>query len=269
MKFTNNAYRLPRAIATDFLQCFDSGSTEPMQIMAVDERTSEKTSFVVKPRGHERNTNVASCKELIGAWIAMEMGIKVFEPALMDITQDFVETLRGNDHFGVFSRSIGTNFATKYVEGAMQLIGLPLEITDQALEIMSFDMSLDNADRGGMKPNLLVVGDQLTVFDHEYCFSFMELFSFARNPTPWDLQGLQLDLLKKHFLYEKLRGRRHNFRPSTEKLELIDDRFWEKVRDVLPVQWLVDEIGHYINYLAQMRNNKAEFAAALTNAMLA
>lgn len=267
MRFTNDDYVLPRAIATDFVQCLQSGSTEPMQVLCVEENTQRKRSFVVKPKGHERNTNAASCKELIGAWIAMEMGIKVFEPALVDISQDFVDLLAGNIHQNVFSLSIGVNFATKFIEGAMPVMGLPLGVTEQALQILSFDMSLDNADRRVEKPNMLMVDEELTIFDHELCFSFIELLAFLRNNSPWNLEGSQNDLLKRHFLYDKLRGQRYNFSPPTEKLDLINDRFWEKVREYLPVQWHVNEIMSYIEHLTRMRDNRLEFANALTAAM--
>ncbi|MBK8521463.1 MAG: hypothetical protein IPL54_11560 [Chitinophagaceae bacterium] len=52
----------------------------------------------------------SSSRELIAAFIAMELELHVAEPVLVNVTPEFVETLIGKDGYKFASNSIGLNF---------------------------------------------------------------------------------------------------------------------------------------------------------------
>jgi hypothetical protein len=271
-KITDENYKVKTVHATEWQDVFSTGTTEPMLILALDAENGERDSYVVKPFGHPRIYQQAVMKECLGAWIALELGLNAFEPAYIEISTDFVDTLHGNSHYQRFIKSIGLNFGTKYVPGTIPVIGpacLSWIQTSQAECVTSFDLFISNADRREEKPNLLMVQSNLYVFDHELAFDFMLMLSFNRNPRPWELGDVELTMLRKHFLYPKLRGTQVQIYDFIERFTQLDERFWTKASHLLPTNWLSDDLTTIKNHLALIVENRTIFAQQLAQAILA
>jgi len=271
VKITQENYSLPHIHATEWREVLDSGTTQPMLILGIDQDSGTRDSFVLKPCSSPRMFSGAICNELLGAWIGIELGLKVFEPVLINVSAEFAESIRGHEHYSSMIKSIGLNFGTRYMPGCRKLPSNQLLTNPQivqAEQVVTFDMYIDNADRGAGNANLLMHDSDLYVFDHELAFSFILAFSFNKNPKPWELRNTELELLRKHFLYSRLRGSKIDISEFVEKFTLLDDTFWSKAKMYLPDQWFSEDFNTIKNHLTLISENRAIFAKELSNALL-
>ncbi len=97
----------------------------------------------------------------------------------------------------------------------------------------------------------------------------MLMLSFNRNPKPWELGEMELTMLRKHFLYPKLRGTQVEILDFIEGFARLDDNFWGKASHLLPPDWVSDDLATIQNHLALIVENRAIFAQQLAQAILA
>lgn len=271
-KITDEKYVVKTVHATEWHNVLATGTTQPMLIWAIDIESGERDSYVIKPFGHPRIYYNSVMKECLGAWIAMELGLNTFEPIYINVTRDFVETLRGSQHYQRFTESIGWNFGTLYIPGTIPVIGtncLSRIQVSQAEQVTSFDLLISNADRRFDNPNLVTIKSELFVFDHDLAFDFLLMLSFNHNPRPWELGDIELTMLRKHFLYPKLRGTRVEILDFIERFIVLNDNFWVKASNMLPRDWRSDDLATIQKRLALIIENRAIFARQLTQAILA
>ena len=268
IKLTDPAYQLPNIMALAAFDTFDSGTTEPMGINGVDMQSAERGQFVVKFKNAKRMSVKSSCRELLGAWMALEMDIHCVEPALINITDDFVKTLSGRQGYKAAFQSVGYNFGSVYKPGYQIMpanaFHLNEDIKQQARRIFMFDMLVGNADRGAGKPNVLSNGEKLLVFDHELAFSFADLLSFARNPTPWIFGPFETEMYRQHYFYNVLRGELHDFADTIPILDSFNDEFWKRARNWIPEEWKTEELNLIRQHVNEIAIHKTEFAKQLT-----
>jgi hypothetical protein len=271
-KITDENYQVKTVHATEWHNVFASGTTEPMLIWAMDAESGNRDSYVIKPFGHPRIYPQAVMKECLGAWIALELQLNAFEPVYVEVSTDFVETLRGNQYHQRFIESVGVNFGTRYVPGTTQIIGkncLTNIQSSQAEKVTSFDLFISNGDRRLEKPNLVLAENNLFVFDHELAFDFLMMLSFTRNPRPWELGDWELKMLRNHFLYAKLKGTQIDITDFVERFTQLDDHFWTKADELLPANWRSDDLTTIKDHLALIVENRTIFAQQLAQAILA
>lgn len=267
-KLTDPDYRLPNIIALSSFGIMDTGTTEPMGVSGVDMQSGQRGQFVVKFRNANRMSVKSSCRELLGAWMAMELDIQSVEPVLVNITDDFLKTLSGRQGYKAALQSIGYNFGSVYQTG-FQLIPpanfhLNENLKQQALSIFMLDMLIGNADRGAGKPNVLSNGEKLLVFDHELAFSFADLFSFSRNSTPWIFGPLEREMYMQHYFFNLLRGEYHDFTQLTDKLDCFNNNFWQTANQWIPNDWKTEDLATIQQHITSIVSNKREFADQLT-----
>ncbi len=265
-KITDKNYQLPTVHALEGFNVFDTGTTMPMLLKGVDNTTGHRGHYVVKYINSNRMDARATCREVLGLWIGLELGLNMVEPVAINITQEFVNTLKGKDGYLSAQNSIGLNFGSRYLEGYNELIkGQPL--TDfqlsEAKEIFAFDMFISNADRGAGKPNVLSNGKQFLLFDHELAFSFVLLLPFLQNKTPWILGDSEKEMYQKHYFYKYLQKAKIDFNEFTNRFININDYFWERVHELLPEQWHNQDLITIQKYLNAITENKEEFAQHL------
>jgi len=246
LKITDNEYSLPEIEALSSFGTFETGTTQPMKILGVDMKTGKRDELIVKFFNSTRMSMKSSCRELIGAWMAKQVDINVVEPAIVNISEKFVETLNGAKGYASALKSVGINFASFYNAGYFELI-LPNHkfdnnLIEQVKKIFVFDMLIQNADRGAGKPNVLTNSEKLLIFDHELAFSFCDLFTFRRNNEPWKIDTTLNELYSSHIFYQLLRNSEQNFEKEVECLNQLDNRFWEKVESMIPTIWKSEEI---------------------------
>lgn len=266
LKITDKDYSLPYIEALDCFGVIESGTTKPMKIKGVDTTTGNRGHYVVKFMNSTRMDIRATCREILGLWIGNELGLNMVEPVAINISQEFVETIRGKDGFKSAQNSVGLNFGSVYVEGYSELITgkpLPKQLVMEANDVFAFDMFISNADRGAGKPNVLTNGKDLLLYDHELAFSFVLLLPFLQNKTPWILGDGEKEMYQNHYFYPYLNETNTDFNQFTERFLKIDGYFWERVYELLPKEWYSDDIETIKNYLDSITKHKEIFAEQL------
>ena len=259
-KITNTEYFLPVVDALYGDKEFGTGTTRPMLIRGVCSTTGEKSDYVVKFRNAHRMSNESSCRELVAAFIARELDMHVVEPALVNISPDFVETLIGRDGYKNAANSLGLNYGCKHVPGYIEFIrnqSLSISQYDQAQDIFAFDIFVGNADRRFDKQNMLTDGEKILIFDHELAFGFV--MDIIKNPEPWLITLGDLDWIKNHYFYPILRQNEHNFDMFVDSFEVIDENFWNRLLYFIPKDWITNEVEQIKRNLQLLIMNKQKF----------
>lgn len=272
MKITEDDYRLPYIEAVASFGVLESGTTKPMAIRGIDRKSGEVGKFVVKFINGHRMTGASSCRELLGGWIAKQLEINVIEPVVVNISEDFVNTIIGESGYQAALKSIGYNFGSVYKEGYSEFPNRHFEPDENILEQMKlvfmFDMFIANADRGAGKPNILSNGKDLLLLDHELAFSFVDILPFLRTKTPWIFTDADKELYQSHYLYPFLKGSNVNFDNFCEKLENIDESFWKKVSQLMPSEWGDFKLNEIQSQLNAIKNNHQVFSTELNKILL-
>ena len=269
LKLTDPDYRLPKIEALMSFDIMDTGTTQPMAVRGVDRETGKRGQFVLKFHNANRMTPKSSCREFLGAWMAMELGIKVVEPVLINISQAFVNTLKGKDGFLAAQQSMGPNFGSVYEAGfailPVRKFSMEKEFIELAKMIFMFDMLISNADRGAGKPNLLSNEQDILLLDHELAFSFMDLLSFSKNKTPWIMGTAESEMYKKHYFYPILKDKEYDFTQQVESLDCFtNNNFWSKASETLPQEWQYNELTEIQSHITSIVHYKYVFAEQLT-----
>jgi hypothetical protein len=260
MKLTDPEYFLPEIVALVGDKVLGAGTTQPMLIRGICKKTHVKNDYVVKYISSPRMSPMSSCSELVASFIGLELDLNVAEPAIVDITEDFVETLRGKDGFKNASNSIGLNFGSKYVPGLLEFVSrqqLKENLYDQAEEIFSFDIFISNVDRRIDKPNMLTDGEKILLFDHELAFGFV--MDIIKNPTPWIINENDLGWIKNHYFFPALKGGEHRFDGFVSKFEALNDKFWDKLQQTIPKAWVTDHFFKIKDNLTSLVLHKDQF----------
>jgi len=256
MLITDPGYRLPKLSARSYSDTLPSGANKPGLLFARDEQTKQLLNCVVKFRGAERMSPEACARELLAAFIAKHLGICVVEPVLVDISNDFAELERGKSHYQTLTNSIGINYGSIYIPGCNTLpIYQPLTDAElpQAQKIVMLDLFIQNSDRRTDKPNLMLNGHELVIYDHELAFSFvMDLF---KNPRPYELRNVDIQWINTLFLLPKIRRFPLPEQALIRAISQLDNNFWDRAFDLIPLEWQTDQLPSIRSFLTEIVNN--------------
>lgn len=209
----------------------------------------------------------ASARELVAAFIAMELDFNIPSPAIINVSAEFVQTMRGTPNFSVASNSLGYNFGNEYVkEGYQALIRgqrIPPELLERLQELFVFDILISNSDRRTDKPNFLTNGKQELIFDHELAFSFTLLLSFSKNKEPWLMKDQEMEWIRHNYCYGVLQGKDIDFSKFVAKFSVLNPNFWQKVSSLVPSDWQTSQLAEIQAYVQTIVQNKDVFKAEL------
>lgn len=268
-KLTDAAYRLPTVEAMTAFSLLDKGTTAPLAVWGVDTKTGERGQYVVKLKNSDWMTTTSSAFELIGAWMAMELELPVVEPALVNVSPEFVETVR--EGYRAALQSQGINFGSKYQSGFSNIpqfsFSLPHEFIETVQLIYVFDVFIANTDRGHERPNVQSNGSNLLIYDHELAFSFLRILPFLRNKTPWILNEGDRDLYQKHLFFKYLKEAKPDLTQQVAMLERFNEDFWNKVYANLPPEWIDEQVMEIRPYLTSIVGNRTYFAESLNKTL--
>lgn len=266
IKITDTDYSLPEIHALLGDKVFSTGRTKPLLISGVDVAAGERNQYVVKFVGSPEMTTKSACFELLGAWIGMQLELNTPLPVTVNITSDFVDTLKGRDTYSIASKCVGINYGSKFMEGYAQIpvaTTITGQLLDQAKNIFAFDMSISNPDRRVDKPNVISDGNNFLIYDHELCFSFLLILPFLRNKTPWVFDQSDKLMCENHYFFDKLRKIDCNFREFTERFSSLDNYFWSRVQKFIPPKWMCKEVLDIQKHLDEIKENRVVFADQL------
>jgi len=267
LKITTPNYFLPIVEALTPGDVLGSGTTQPNVIRGICRQTQVKSDYVVKFRKAQRMSPEASARELVAAFMAMELDFNIPAPAIINISADFVEAMRGEPNFMVASNSLGYNFGNEYVkEGYQALVRgqkIPTELLERLQYLFAFDVLIGNSDRRTEKPNFLTNGKQELIFDHELAFSFTLLLPFSRNKEPWIMKATEMEWIKDNYCYGVLRGKDIDFSNFVAKFSVLNPTFWQKVASFVPVDWQTSQLTEIQTHVETIIRNKDVFKTEL------
>lgn len=268
IKISDIHYSLPVVEAISPHEQFTTGANKPLLVTAVDEHGC-KGDYVVKFRGAERMSSEACMRELLAAFIAMQMEITTVMPVIVNISPEFVELLKGNDAWGLAHKSIGFNYGSEYVP-AHKTILVNEDLNNHQLpfaqQVFCFDVFIQNSDRTKDKPNMITDGNEIVIFDHELAFGFaMDIF---RNPTPWQLRDNDLEWINRHCLLPILKGREFDYAGFSDRLNNLSPEFWQAAKALIPEEWQSPQFDTIRQYLTAICENKDSFITELKKLIL-
>lgn len=197
--------------------------------------------YVLKYRGAERMDELACGRELLASFMAMELEIHVPEPAIIQVNDYFLDTMKGSPEYAKISKSEGLNFGSRYMEGNLNFTRgrqFTLEQEQEAARIFIFDVMLKHSDRNVRKPNMFEVKEHIYVIDHELAFGFLFTLPFLLSQFPWQLNELDVNDAKNHFFYPLLKGNnRIDWESAFDGFEKLNAHFWTSAEQLLPQEW--------------------------------
>lgn len=256
---------LRKIFANEVLDKFQTGRTIPLLVSGVCMSTQEPGEFVVKLRNNEI-TEQHYINELIGSLIALQLGLKVPEPVVINISENIQKAYIGKEYALMLGNSLGYCFGSQYINGFMSFTKnqiLNAEQLDMAIKIFVFDAFILNPDRGTNpdKQNMFTDGKDICIFDHESAFGFIrDIFEYK---TPWLLKEHDISWLKNHHFYTYVKDYEIKILTFIDELMALNDIFWNKVETIIPDEWKNDDINNNIIkiklYLSAIIKNKEIF----------
>ncbi len=270
-KLTDAAYFLPEIEGSEAGKILKSGRTRPMIIQGICKQTGFKSEYVVKFKGSEEMWEDSTLNELLGAWIGLELGLNIPEPVVVNVSKEFIETMKTHGNYKIATNSIGFNFGNVYHEAFQEFIsGQPVSpvLKLKLLDLFAFDVLIGNTDRRVDKPNFLPNGKDLLIYDHELAFSFTKQLSFARNPQPWLILPIDLQWLNNNFCYNLLKGNSFDFSNFVTRMNVINGSFWQKAESFMPAEWKTKNFGIIKDYITMVIYHAADLGQELKRILL-
>lgn len=206
----------------------------------------------------EKEKNLAI--EAIVAMLAADLGLPVAEPFVVQLSEDFIQTVNeapiasnlSNSCRQAFGSALLTGGATAWLQGQTVAPGQ----SQLAAEIAVFDQIIINSDRLPRNPNLLFRDNTLLMIDHELSLGLNQVL-FWREP--WVDGGLSdLEGRERHIFA------RPYFETPVTSLERFDAA-WQSLPPTrfkdyltaLPSSWVYDEtkLQEILNYLMDVQRN--------------
>jgi hypothetical protein len=240
LKITDANFQLPIIYPTEIVGELTTGANCPVHIRGFDKVTNKKDEYVVKLRDSERMSDpAAAMRELLAAFMGMEMDIPVAEPVAIEITPEIADLTDKPWLKQRFLNSIGLNFGTLHLGLGFQMFALlssfPQKLERQAQDLVAFDLLLQNPDRTKEKPNMLIDGTHLVAFDHELAFSFDNILFAPINL--WQQTGDFRRWINQLVLLPRVKGINYNFNEFAECMERLNDDFWNRCETLVPASW--------------------------------
>jgi hypothetical protein len=146
-------------------------------------------AFVVKFRGAGQGVK-ALVAEALAAGLALELGLRVPQPALVELPEGFGNAEPDPEIQDILRGSVGLNFALAYLPGALAFDAAVDHDVDPELaaDIVWFDAFITNVDRTPRNTNLLLWRDELWLIDHGAALYFHHQWrgwrTRAQSPFP-------------------------------------------------------------------------------------
>ena len=224
--------------AVGFRQELPGGTTKPL-VLTCEETDAQEQDYAVKLKT-TRCLVYGLCCELVCCRLAELLGMLTLEPAIVDITEAFVETVPQDRIKNRLRESLGANFGTRFLTGGYSTWPrskpLSAALRIPACEILCFDVLIQNSDRRPEKPNILWRENELIILDHELALPFPFLIGCSE---PWNDQFIQG--IRNHLFFEELRRRPFESERFQGALEAITDDDFESVLNLIPQEWVEPE----------------------------
>lgn len=241
--------------AVTFVRSMKSGRNAPC-ILECERAGGEIVEVIAKFSAAACGCN-GLVAEALAAMIAVKTDIPVPEPFLVDISDDFIDSIPYADVKDVVQKSSRVAFGLKKLPPQFSVIPLnhipTAEMAGKASEIFTFDACILNFDRRQDNPNCLTDGNEYAVIDHELALNKSGLFGWV---APWE-EGGELDPGFKIHIFEKTKSREKScVEKFTSHLGKISESFLGEVAQNLPADWIKSfDSADMVNHLLLTRRN--------------
>jgi hypothetical protein len=169
---------LPRLIGTRYVVPLREGGSLPA---VVD--TDADGSFVVKFRGAGQGPRALIAEALVAS-IAVQVGLPVPTPAILDLDDGFGRAEPDPEIQDILRGSVGANFGLQFLPGALAFdpaVDGRLVPAEFAADVVWLDAYVTNVDRTPRNTNLLVSGERVWLIDHGAALFFHHRWSGWRG----------------------------------------------------------------------------------------
>jgi len=235
-----------RLVAFEYRGRMKGGRSKPLLVACADESGNE-TQVVLKVRtGTLAEGSFGPCSlacELICSMLARAAGLMVPDYAIVEVEQDFAESVTDLQDRERLLRNIGENFGSVYQEDCAKFSpGLRIgdERQSELESILAFDDYMLNNDRQASNPNLLIRGDSIYLIDHSLRFPHL---GSPEVRDPWG-QLFPEESIRSHCTYPSLRQKGPDFQAFASFLtNEITDAEIRHIVNMVPDGWQRPEIG--------------------------
>jgi hypothetical protein len=259
---------LPVFTASSLLEAnLPGGTSRPWVVSVMTEEGLD--SYVLKPFSKKDNQQLPYLnKEVYASFIAQELEIDVPEPALIRITDAFLETLEEDKRERILGLRQRLFFGCKFYEGYASLgTGLdPKKFHNiQQDTIFAYDVLIRNFDRKKNKPNLLVSGAHCLCIDHDRSLDIQKTFGQYLDLRLWDNFTVVGDTA--HLFHDTLktrkrqaRGKEVDFAEFKTSFKTFSTKTLDKVVDIMTDNGIfTDDYELVRNYLGEVSGDKERF----------
>jgi hypothetical protein len=230
------AGRLPRLVGTRYVVPLREGGSLPA---VVD--TDAHGTFVVKFRGAGQGPRALIAEALV-AGIAVQVGLPVPTPAILDLDDGFGRGEPNPEIQDILRGSVGANFGLEFLPGALAFdpaVDALLVPPEFAAEVVWLDAYVTNVDRTARNTNLLVSGGRVWLIDHGAA-----LFFHHRWPGWRDRIQSPFAQIADHVLLDAagdLTAADARLRPRLDKSTLT------AIVESVPEEWLDEQEEEFID----------------------
>lgn len=227
--------------------------------------------FVVKPLGFPEVSTMTCIHETLGTMMARALGVRVADPALIQIDKAFVAATKHLNALGTRRMRAGLCFGSRFLGRGHVVPGQDTrfdteDLIESAVRIYGFDIAFQNCDRLPTNPNCLIKDGNIVAFDFERAFEF----------TGWRKGGDSVPALqpnmfwgaKKHIFYPVVSRQRGRLNSFIDDLGAFDSKAFDAAVLSLPADWslqakrIIAHVREIQNGLTTFRDNLLGVAAA-------
>lgn len=217
-----------------------SGRTRPLIIECVfeSEGAGERRLMLVKAFDFPEVDHYGLYCELLGNLLAKEMGVFTPNPALVTLSDDFVEATNSvlpNLEIPYRLRP-GLALGCRYFPRITPLLSdadPPLEEAGNAARIFAYDLIVQNPDRTQNNPNCGIESGRLLAYDFNLAFSF--LLVIGVDSDPWRLSASGIG--SKHLFRRFLASRQVDWESVIQPVRTLSLQRVEELCSLVPPEW--------------------------------
>lgn len=231
-----------------------SGSTRPL-VLQCEAPDGEKSDYVVKLKTSSKTGVFGLVSEWVCAGLAGNLNLVTPHAEIVQISREFAEAVPNASVKARLLANLGANFGSQYRTGGyttwLKNKPLPRPLRRLAVDILCFDVFVQNLDRRIEKPNILWKGEEFVIVDHEMAFPF----PFAINSQdPWS--DTFVTGIRQHLFFSGLKGNLESLEPFRGAVAALSDETLNSVFDGIPGEWCPDDkVDSVRQYLPRRRDN--------------
>lgn len=216
-----------------------SGRTKPSRLFC-EKQDGTIVEVVAKFSAGCDRSETSLAMEVIGAYLAADLGLPVPAPYLLDVQPEWVATVTNGERRTLMTSSSPIAFGSTQVGSGFRAwttgdrLSGPMLPT--AAGIFAFDAFVNNADRRDDNPNCLVRGSDLRIFDHELAFIYKAVIGWRQ---PWQVGALAAFASPgRHIFYKGLKGQDVDLTPIRTAWSSLDDDRLADYKGAIPTAWV-------------------------------